>query len=598
MDLTFANPAGLFALLGLPAVLAIHFFQRKTKRVEISTLFLLEELTRESVKGPVWERIRNSPLLWLQLLAVLLLTWLLVQPRWLRPESVQQTIIVLDSSVSLRPFLPELRAQLRAEVNRLGGVAARSEWTVIESDTTRGTVYSGGDAGALLAALAAWSPRSGHHDILPALQLARDLQRRNGVIVFASDRRPEGLPAGVELVAVGHGLENCGFAGARVDVVSNVTVWSALLMNHGKTAQSRRYHLEFVRTRTPDEPVTLEPGGIRAIRGEWPRGVEQCRLVLNPDAFALDDTMPLVLPQPKRLTAIWSAPAALQGFVEKIARSLDGVEPDTGGRPDFAIAMLAATASGLPTDRSGIFLLHDEQGGDRLRSGVIVPDRHPIMSGLSWQGLLARTGSALATTNSDRTLLWQGAAPLIFLRESGRTRQLVFNFDVAHANLDRLPAFVLLVRRFVETLRAEKVELEARNVELNQPLEIAARLSDEPAGLWNLGVSPSQEGGGGTPPLHATVLPPGLASLRAPDEPCFFEIRQGTRRLFEGAAHFADTREADFKLAASENTIAPRARELTIRNSRRDMLTPLWLVLLAGTLLASWAVAEGRRRPG
>ena len=88
-------------------------------------------------------------------------------------------------------------------------------------------------------------------------------------------------------------------------------------------------------------------------------------------------------------------------------------------------------------------------------------------------------GNSIATTNADRTLLWQGNSPLIFLREYGRVHQLVFNFDVAHANVDRLPAFVLLIRRFVETLRSEKIALESRNVELGQPLEIAAKLSDE-----------------------------------------------------------------------------------------------------------------------
>ncbi len=595
MDLTFANPLGLLALAGIPAVLAIHFFQNKTRRVEISTMFLIEDLTRESVRGGMWERIRNSPLLWLQLLAVLLLTWLLVQPMWLRSESVQQAIVILDSSVSMRPFLDKMNATLRHDVNKLAGAAARSEWTVIESDTARGTVYSGGEAGELLDAVAKWKPRSGHHDFQPAFQLARDLQRKNGVIVFVSNRRPEGLPAGMELLAVGEPIENCGFAGARVDVVSNKTVWSALLMNYGKSAQQRRYHLEIGNSKTPDETVELEPGGIRAIRGEWPRGAAKCRLVLDPGRFALDDEMPLVLPQSKQLTAVFSASAETQPFIEKIAGSLDAVTQDTTGSPDLTFAFLRVGMAALPQNRNGIFFLFDEKPRESLRSGLIVADHHPLMNGITWQGLLTRDEKGITATNSDRTLLWQGSTPLIFLREYGRTHQLVFNFDVAHANVDRLPAFVLLIRRFVETLRSEKIAFEARNVELHQPLEIAAKLSDEPVELVEgRAVSP-------TPPSgalgqRALPLPPGIASLRAPDEPGFFEIRQGTKKLFEGASHFADTREADFKLTKSENTITARARELTIRNSQRDMMTPLWLVLLAGTLLSGWAVAERRRR--
>ena len=51
MDLIFANPFGLLALLALPAVVAIHFFQRKTRREHIATMFLLEDLTRRSERG-------------------------------------------------------------------------------------------------------------------------------------------------------------------------------------------------------------------------------------------------------------------------------------------------------------------------------------------------------------------------------------------------------------------------------------------------------------------------------------------------------------------------------------------------------------------
>src|SRR5690349_20650245 len=95
---TFGNLLGFWALLGVPVILAIHFLQRESRQVVTSTLFLLEQLAPESAQGRRWERLRNSVTLWLQILAVLLLTWLLVQPRWLRANSIQHVVIVLDSS--------------------------------------------------------------------------------------------------------------------------------------------------------------------------------------------------------------------------------------------------------------------------------------------------------------------------------------------------------------------------------------------------------------------------------------------------------------------------------------------------------------------
>src|SRR6266852_6859515 len=102
--LTFANPWGFLALLGVPAILAIHFLQRESRRVVSSTVFLLEQLSPVSARGRRIERLRNSIPLWLQLLAVLLLAWLLAQPRWLRKDSTQRVIAVLDSSVSMTAF--------------------------------------------------------------------------------------------------------------------------------------------------------------------------------------------------------------------------------------------------------------------------------------------------------------------------------------------------------------------------------------------------------------------------------------------------------------------------------------------------------------
>src|SRR6516225_2516595 len=103
----FSHPAGFFALLAVPAVLLIHFLQRESRQVTVSTLFLLDVLAPESAAGRRFERLRQSVPLWLQLLSALLLTWLIVQPRWVRRHSVQQIVLLLDSSVSMSAFHTE-----------------------------------------------------------------------------------------------------------------------------------------------------------------------------------------------------------------------------------------------------------------------------------------------------------------------------------------------------------------------------------------------------------------------------------------------------------------------------------------------------------
>ena len=112
MPVAFANPWGLLALLGLPAVLAIHFLQRRTRTIRVSTLFLLEHRRDQSRAGRRFDRLRSSIPLWLQLLMVLLLAAHLSQPRVPVAGSVRRVAVVLDGSASMRVFKTELGRRL------------------------------------------------------------------------------------------------------------------------------------------------------------------------------------------------------------------------------------------------------------------------------------------------------------------------------------------------------------------------------------------------------------------------------------------------------------------------------------------------------
>ena len=114
-------------------MLLIHFLQRKAKVVPVSTLFLLEKTMRESMSGRRFDRLMNSIPLWMQLLAVLLLTWLLVEPRYAKPRSVQRIAVVLDSSASMEPFRDRLATELAKQLPDLLGPASVAELTLFES---------------------------------------------------------------------------------------------------------------------------------------------------------------------------------------------------------------------------------------------------------------------------------------------------------------------------------------------------------------------------------------------------------------------------------------------------------------------------------
>ena len=560
MNVAFDNPAGFWALLGVPTVLAIHFLQRESRRVLTSTLFLLDALQPVSAQGRRWERLRGSLPLYLQLAAVLLLTALLVGPRFVRRDSAQRVTVVLNSSVSLLAFREDLNRALTARLRALNQIAGKTEWRLIETDTARATLYAGSRLPDLLTALAAWTPHLGTHDFRPALNAARSLTRSAGVALFATDR-PAEVPEGVEILAVGHPLENCGWLGVTVEG----STWRALVQNHGTTPQTRAWHVQSGDAAGLAASLTLAPGQSRTLSGEFPPGKDRCELVLSGDGFALDDRLPIVRPEPKRLAVAVQPDTPLDLFLRRLAGSVPRADV-TIGPADVNLALFSATP---PTGHTVLFATGDETR-DYL-TGDVLAENHPLTTGLGWNGLLCKAVSPVPPREGDEVLLWQGERPLVFLRGGSVGRSLVVNFDVRQSNADRLPAFVVLLNRFLESVRAEKVGFERLNVELNQRLEVAA-----------------------APHLPAPQGPGGEVPLRAPAAPGFFEVTQDKRPLLTGAAYFSDVRMADFHDAATLDTLADKKSKLIERNSQQDILWPVGALLLGAVCLTNWAATGGR----
>ncbi len=573
-----ANPAGLWALLGIPVILLIHFLQREAKRVPSSTLFLLELLDRESVKGRRFDRLRHSVPLWLQLLGVLLLAWLLSEPRWTSARSVQRLVLVIDNSASMEAFREDLAAALRRELPALASPAGTTEYTAIESSPSGASLYRGVSREELLDSLAAWNPSVGSHSPEHALRVGRGLAGADGTLIFATDHPGDPLSFGALRLAVGSPIDNVGFAGLHVgESEAGKPQWRATLRNHSTSPQTRSWFLASGDRRTEARTVTLDPGATIVLQGEFPEGADRAVLVLEPDRFTRDDRLHLVNPSPKRLlvsrTGSPNAEPLVAGLVGSLENAAQAAPEET---PDLWFATYNPLAPTEPPAVAVVFL-NQEQVPRRFLSGPIVAANHPLVAELDWQGLIARSTPSMPMGESDLVLLWQGERPLLFLREDSERRQLVVNFDLLHSNAPRLPAFVVLVHRFAALVREGKIATETRNVELRQALA--------PAFSQDADAPPLElvEESARTPfPLHRA------RQLRAPGDPGFFRVLQGETLLLDAAANFADTREADFSEADSVSELGPLPQAIRERQTTDDPAWFVWALVFAASLLACW----------
>jgi len=577
MPVIFANPAGFWVLLGIPAILLLHFLQRESRRFPVSTLFLLEHLERESSQGRRFDRLRQSVPLWLQLLSVLILTWLLSGPRWTSARSVQRVVLVLDGSASMSAFPEPLRSALEKEIPPLTRLVGTTEYHVIESGPSGANLYRGTSFASLLGALEIWRPAAGDHSPETALRIGRGLAGAEGTLVFVTDRAGDPLPFGALRLSVGTPLDNVGFAGLRVDREEGTTTWQVTLRNYSDTAQQRRWFLASGGRRSEARTVDLAPRGTRVLKGSFPEAADRIGLVLEPDDFRLDDEIHLIRPEPKTIRVGRTGAASVEALVAGLVDSLENALPAEAGTTADLTFSTYNPLSPAPLPSVGIVFLNQEQVPRRFFSGPIVAANHPLVADLDWQGLIARETPSIPVSPEDTVLLWQGERPLVFLREDGSGQRLVFNFDVVNANAARLPAFVVLVHRFVARVREDRVGRESRNLELGQAFSLAHQSGENAPPL-------EISGSGG----RVSVPTSRARHLRAPVVPGFFEIRQGGGILLEASTNFADTREADFSKAAPISELGSVPETIEERSTVSDPRWQLWVLVLLAAFLVCW----------
>ena len=578
----FANPFGLLALLGIPAVLAIHFLQRKAKELPVSTLFLLDHTRREAAGGRRFERLLPSIPLWMQLLAVLLLAWFLSEPRYARSGSIQRVAVVVDSSASMEIFKMEAAKRLIETLPSLQGAATELQLTVLESAPNRPRLYTGSDTNELRAALEKWQPRDGPIDPTQSLRLARSLVSRDGTVLHLTDTPSPSLPFEAKQLAVGEAVENAGFTGVSFATEEGTLVWRALVKNHGTKPADRTWSVQTSAGSSEPRPLHLEAGALVTLQSAFPAEAKDVRIVLSADRFPLDDVLPLVAPEPKPISVFAAASPAFAKLAEKLVHSLDAAETSKdASSSDLAIASYNPLDPALPSGNSIVFVEDETRTGAWLKGGIVA-EAHPLMDGLNWQPLLARETIQLERQPTDTVLLWQDKRPLVFLRENKSSRQLFFNFDPSLSNVEKQPAFIVLLHRFAESIRSAKVAPVAENLETGQALSITAA-----AGI-PLSVA-------ATDPAGKALAHSGTGS--APKDPGFLTIRQGDKVLLTAATHFGDPREADFSDCASSAVVDSANNAAIERNTKPDPLWRVWLMVLLAALMVSWRFTAPKTAP-
>lgn len=482
MSLTFAAPAFLWLLASLPVIVLLHFLRSRTRRLEVSALFLWERARA------VAERRRRFTPTWsllLQLLAATLAALALAQPD-LRLEGPPDLVVVVDASASMAAVDPEgsRLERARAAVLALADEAGRVALVRAGGEPRLALAFSD-DRAALEEALEAFTAADREADLDRALALAFDLAgtgeaTRARVAVVSDDPGPQ--RAEVTRIDVGGSGENLGIIGfdlgiqqAFVSVASNAA---------GPRSVGVEIRQDGALLASAD---LLVPSGDQAsvtFPIDVASGVVEARLVGLPanDALALDDVAfagqrSLEVVVDTDVESVMRALAAVPGVAPRLTglarttpadvRVLTGVDPDAAPPGDLIL---------LPTPLASprFVTIADWDRADPLLRFVdlreVVVGLPPVEAGPA----LDEPGWTVLARSTD-------LRPVLRWREDERGRVLQFLVHPRQTDMVFRPAFPMLMANVLERFRGEaRVPLGATGddglpITEPGPLELAGR---------------------------------------------------------------------------------------------------------------------------
>ncbi len=580
-SILIGNPAGLWALLALPVIVLIHCLHQRARLLRVSTLFLLEHVAPESASGSRVELFRQSVPFWMQIVAALLIAWMLTAPRWVRRDSAQDVVVVFDSSASMAAFKTEAKSALARVLSRWERLAATTRWHLLSADLRRPVLYTGRMKADLWKAYDAWEPLGAALDPSAAIAAGQGLrQDGKGCVIYLTDHAEE-MAGEVAVLSVGKPLENVGFCGLEVKREDGRIKWKALARNTGAVSQSRSWQVEWRgqkgKIESPGKSdLTIEPGKTLSLQGELPPNVERAELVMESDIFALDDRLPMINPIDDVLMVTNQVPGAAGEVLGKMIAADSAVQlAKTGAVTVAEIGTQVATDSILTAPPAADDALLDAE--------PVAAENHALVRDLDWSGLMTVKPQPAPLLEADTPLLWRGGKPLAYERRTNNAdgkpvTQLFLNWDMAKSNASRTPAVVVLLHRWLAERRRARVGERVGNFETGQRLEVPL---------------PTSTAIGGANLVIGQQSLPWTGSV--PEPPGFFEVHAEGRRLVVGAASFADAREADFSQCGPKDTTDAFATEATMSNTEGDQLGPVWTLVVLGCCLTAWGWGTSRR---
>ncbi|MCP4869369.1 MAG: VWA domain-containing protein [Proteobacteria bacterium] len=217
----FANPLAFWMLTAAAPLIAMYVLKVRRKRVRVASLMLWQAVIENQRRARPWDRFRRHDLLWLQLLALLLVTLALAAPSIPGTKRLGKSVVwIVDGSASMAATKPAPNRFHAAQQVVVGGIDSLSStdegMVVLAGPDPRVVVSFTRDKERLRSAVKGMDPTGAEASVGSAVDLAVALTRNRPertvvVVTDGSDRTMDAALArhpGIRVEHVGRPADN------------------------------------------------------------------------------------------------------------------------------------------------------------------------------------------------------------------------------------------------------------------------------------------------------------------------------------------------------------------------------------------------------
>ncbi|MDR2763345.1 MAG: BatA domain-containing protein [Planctomycetaceae bacterium] len=596
-----ATPWALLALIGVPIVLGIYFFRTRSRRVEVSTLFLWADRSQAKQGGRQIKRVQLPLLIILELIAIAFLAIAAASPMIYLESAGRPTTIILDTSYSMLSGKENDSSQKRAidDLHKLLdsniGYPVQFIFAGLKPQLVAERSMNAAEARNVLNS---WTCNSPTADINAAISLSANVISPLSKILVVTDCPPTDEIEHGKLLWKSYGKLNDNFGITHASRVIQDDKDKLLVEIVNLSNKPQNLNMTIIETKDSNilfkDQRQLQPDEIHRIRTVIKNNCGTIEIRLADDLLATDNRVVLLPPNQRPIKVkIGSFPPDLNSKIKRAVEA-SGVGEIVQDNPEllFDSSVQTAAANSIESNANqkrpvwtvNILTEPDEKNVKSYVGPFIIDRASRIANGLSLEGVVWSCNADAKIAGN--VVISAGDVPLLTdERRKNNTRIIHVKFNDRISTLTSNPAWPILIWNILKYRANQNSGFASNNLKLGTEAEFISGEGDRKLEI----TTPSNE-------KKTIAITTGLnvhsssVSIKIPAEQIGLYKVKADSGNYEFSVGALSAEESDLRKCKTET----KGNWLDNETIRSDYRPIAWILLLVTLILLSlhhWFIA-------